>query len=139
MNKQIIAVTWEMCGYIEVEANSVEEAMNKVMENPDDFSLPVRQDYVDGSFWVSTEDVNEMKVICNVNTSIKEAVFISVWDGDRIETICKVNTDTKEIFDIEQSNYTPDGICEGEYVEINGEEHEVVVYDDAGAGEYWRY
>lgn len=64
MSKQRIAVTWEMSGYIEVEADSVEDAMNKVMENPDDFSLPTTGDYVDGSFWVSTEDVDEMKIIC---------------------------------------------------------------------------
>lgn len=66
MSKQRIAVTWEMCGYIEVEADSVEEAMNKVMENPDDFSLPINHEYVDGSFWVSTEDVDEMKTICSI-------------------------------------------------------------------------
>lgn len=64
MSKQRIAVTWEMSGYIEVEADSVEDAMDKVMENPDDFSLPTDGEYVDGSFWVSTEDVDEMKIIC---------------------------------------------------------------------------
>ena len=62
--KQRIAVTWEMCGYIEVEADSIENAMSKVMENPDNYSLPIQSEYVDGSFWVSTEDVEEMKIIC---------------------------------------------------------------------------
>lgn len=66
MNKQRIAVTWEMCGYIEVEADSTEEAMNKVMENSDNFSLPLSQDYVDGSFRLSTDDVDEMKAMCNL-------------------------------------------------------------------------
>lgn len=70
---------------------------------------------------------------------IKEVKYISIWDGDRIETFCKVNTDTKEVFDIEQSNYIPDGICEGEYVEIDEKEYEVIVYDDAEDGDYWRY
>lgn len=66
MKKQRIAVTWEMCGYIEVEAESVEEAMNKVKENPDDFPLPYDGgDYVDGSFVLTTEDVEEMKTMCN--------------------------------------------------------------------------
>lgn len=66
MNKQRIAVTWEMCGYIEVEADSTEKAMNKVMENPDNFSLPLSQDYVDGSFRLSTDNVDEMKAMCNL-------------------------------------------------------------------------
>lgn len=70
---------------------------------------------------------------------IKEAKYISIWDGDRIETFCKVNTDTREVFDIEQSHYTPGGFCEGEYVEIDGKEHEVFVYGDEGDNEYWRY
>lgn len=70
---------------------------------------------------------------------IIEARYISIWDEERIETFCKVNTATKEVFDIEQSNYAPDGICEGEYVVIDGEEYEVVVYDDAENGDYWRY
>lgn len=66
MSKKRVAVTWEMCGYIEVEADSTEEAMNKVMENPDNFSSPLSQDYVDGSFRLSTDDVDEMKAMCNL-------------------------------------------------------------------------
>ena len=65
MEKQRIAVTWEMCGYIEVEANSIEEAMNMVKENPDNYNLPIERDYVDGSFGLSTDDVDVMKTICN--------------------------------------------------------------------------
>ncbi len=65
MSKQRIAVIWEMCGYIEVEANSIQEAMEKVKENPDDYPLPYDGEYVDGSFRLSTDDVEEMEVICN--------------------------------------------------------------------------
>lgn len=68
---------------------------------------------------------------------IKEAKFISIWDGERIETACKVNTDTKQVFDIELSNYTPDGICEDEYIEIDGQEYEVYSKDIAVGNEYW--
>lgn len=66
MSKQRIAVTWEMSGYIEVESSSIEDAMNKFMENHDDFSLPINGKYVDGSFWLSTEDVNEMEIVCKI-------------------------------------------------------------------------
>jgi adenine specific DNA methylase Mod len=63
--KQRIAVTWSACGYINVEADSIEEAMNKVRENPDDYPLPYDGgEYVDGSFGLSTDDVEEMKMIC---------------------------------------------------------------------------
>lgn len=66
MRKQRIAVTWEVAGYIDVEADSIEEAMKKVKENPDDYPLPYDGgDYVDGSFRLSTYDVEEMKEICN--------------------------------------------------------------------------
>ena len=68
---------------------------------------------------------------------IIEARFISIWNGERIETACKVNADTKQVFDIEQSNYMPDGICEGEYIEIDGQEYEVYSEDNAGDSEYW--
>ena len=66
MSKQRIAVTWETAGYIEVEANSIEEAMKKVKENPDNYPLPYDGgEYIDGSFRLSTDDVEEMKEICN--------------------------------------------------------------------------
>ncbi len=70
---------------------------------------------------------------------IKYATYISIWDGECIETACKVNSETKEVFDIEQSGYTPDGVCEGEYVEIDGQEFEVYPENLVGDNEYWRY
>lgn len=66
MSKQRIAVTSEAAGYIEVEANSIEEAMEKVRKNPNNYPLPYNGgEYVDGSFRLSTDDVDEMKIICN--------------------------------------------------------------------------
>lgn len=65
MSKQRIAVTWEMCGYIDVEADSVEDAMQFVRDYPDECPLPKDGgDYIDGSFQLSTEDVEMMKLIC---------------------------------------------------------------------------
>lgn len=62
--KKRIAVTWEMCGYIEIEAESTEEAMEKFMKDPDLYDLPDEQDYVDGSFQLSVNDVEMMKMMC---------------------------------------------------------------------------
>ena len=63
MNKQKIAVTWEMCGFIEVEGNTVEEAMENFKENPDKYKLPSNGEYVDGSFVLSTDDVEAMELM----------------------------------------------------------------------------
>ena len=57
-----LAVTWEMAGYVDVEANTLEEAMEKFREESDYIKLP-NGDYVDGSFRLSTEDVDEMEAI----------------------------------------------------------------------------
>ena len=58
-----IAVTWELCGYADIpEAKTVEEAMKIFKENPDCIELPCGE-YVDGSFHLSTEDVEEMNCL----------------------------------------------------------------------------
>lgn len=59
-----IAVTWQMCGYVDIpNAKTIEEAMNIFNEESDYIKLP-NGDYVDGSFELSTEDVDEMEAIC---------------------------------------------------------------------------
>lgn len=63
--KYRVAVKWEVSGFIEVDADSLEDAMQKVKENPDEYSLPCESDYVDGSFRLATEDVDEMREICD--------------------------------------------------------------------------
>ena len=65
MKKFKLEVVYEMSGYIEVEANSLKEAMDEFNENIDDYSLPYDAGYVDGSFRLSTKDVEEMQEIIN--------------------------------------------------------------------------
>lgn len=60
----ILAVTWEMAGYVEVEADSVEEAMEKFNKESDYMRLP-NGDYIDGSFRLITDSVEEMEAIVN--------------------------------------------------------------------------
>ena len=57
-----LAVTWEMAGYVDVEADTLEDAMEKFNKESDYIKLP-NGDYVDGSFRLSTEDVDEMEAI----------------------------------------------------------------------------
>ena len=59
-----LAVTWEMAGYVDVKANTLEEAMKKFNKESDYIKLPIG-DYVDGSFRLTTEDVEEMDEIVN--------------------------------------------------------------------------
>lgn len=60
-----IAVTWGMAGYIEVEAETIKEAMERVKDSPDDWDLPYDGGYyVDGSFRPTTNNVEEMKELC---------------------------------------------------------------------------
>lgn len=57
-----LAVTWEMAGYVDVEADTLEDAMEKFKKECDYIKLP-NGNYVDGSFRLSTEDVDEMEAI----------------------------------------------------------------------------
>ena len=51
-----LPVTWEVCGLIEVEANSIEEAVEYFNQNSSDIELPENPEYVDGSFVLSDDD-----------------------------------------------------------------------------------
>lgn len=53
-----------MAGYVEVEADSVEEAMEKFNKESDYMRLP-NGDYVDGSFRLTTDSVEEMEAMVN--------------------------------------------------------------------------
>ena len=58
-----VAVTWSMCGYVDIEANTMEEAMKKFNETSDGIDLPKNSEYVDGSFMLSSDDVEEMEAM----------------------------------------------------------------------------
>ena len=57
-----VAVTWEVCGYVDIPgAKTVEEAMEIFNRESDYIKLPTIGEYVDGSFQLSTDDVEEME------------------------------------------------------------------------------
>lgn len=53
-----LPVTWELCGFVEVEAESIEEAVEYFKEHTYAIETPDDPEYVDGSFWLSDEDVD---------------------------------------------------------------------------------
>lgn len=58
-----VAVTWQMCGFVEVEAEDMEEAMEKFENGSDVIPLPSDGEYVDGSFELSSYDVEAMEAM----------------------------------------------------------------------------
>lgn len=57
-----VAVTWEMCGYVDIPyAKTVEDAMEIFNKESDYIKLPSNAEYVEGSFQLSTDDVEEME------------------------------------------------------------------------------
>ena len=58
-----VAVTWEMCGYVDIDADTMEEAMEKFNNESDYIKLPTNGEYVDGSFELSSADVDEMEAM----------------------------------------------------------------------------
>ena len=55
-------VTWEVCGFVDVEADSLEEAIDKFEENCDNYELPENGEYVDGSFGLTDNDPEFIKI-----------------------------------------------------------------------------
>lgn len=70
-----VAVTWEMCGYVDIEANNMEEAMKKFHSESDHIKLPEDSVYVDGSFQLTSDDVEEMEAMSEWQEEIYESIF----------------------------------------------------------------
>lgn len=66
MKSWVIPVTWEMCGIVTVKADSLEKAMEKVRYSG---NIPIPQEgvYVDGSFDLSMNEVEEIRSYYNHN------------------------------------------------------------------------
>ena len=64
MAKFKLPVTWEMCGVVEIEAESLEAAVDYFNENSDHINLPTGEDviYVDGSFNLSCDEISYLEL-----------------------------------------------------------------------------
>ena len=67
MKSWSIPVTWEVYGRIVIEANTLEEAMEKARDDEGVIPLPDENDYVDGSWRVTEEDVEIVRTLYNNN------------------------------------------------------------------------
>lgn len=59
-----LPVTWEVHGFVNVEAKSLEEAVQDFNENVDEYEL-FDLEYVDGSFRLTENDIEVLKLICD--------------------------------------------------------------------------
>lgn len=60
MAKFKIPVSWEVCSFVHIEAESLEDALNIFDETEDSIALPVDPEYVDASFR-REEDIDTIK------------------------------------------------------------------------------
>lgn len=61
MAKYKIPVEWSMCGMVEIEASSLDEAINIFDETIDDIPLPTDPDYIDDSFKRCSQDTGKLE------------------------------------------------------------------------------
>lgn len=62
-----VAVTWQSCGFVEIDTPTMEEAMVYFKENSDDIPLPSDGEYVDGSFELSSDEPEVLKALAALN------------------------------------------------------------------------
>lgn len=55
-----LPVTWEVSGFVDVEADSIEDAVKIFNRDSDYIKLPSDSEYVDASFRLSTEDPDKI-------------------------------------------------------------------------------
>lgn len=65
MKTWIIPVSWEMCGKVEIQANSLDEAI-EIAENDNSIGLP-EGDYIEASWKVEVEDKDFVRGFYNNN------------------------------------------------------------------------
>ena len=58
-----LPVTWEVCGFVEVEADTIEAAVDYFNINTDNIELPDDSTYVDSSFELSSDDIECLRVM----------------------------------------------------------------------------
>lgn len=91
MKKVQLPVVWEMSGYVEVEADSVEAAMDYFNKNSDHISLPANAEYVCGSFGLACDDPESIRICDDNNTKnidkyIKnKGVFVGCFSEKEID------------------------------------------------------
>lgn len=72
MKTWIIPVTWEMCGTVPVDADTLEDAM-RLAEEDESIPLPDNGSYVDASWSLSSDEVEFIRQCYNQNQPDEES------------------------------------------------------------------
>lgn len=64
----VVPVVWEVCGFVKAKGGTAEEAVEYVNNHLDEYSLPYRSEYIDGSFEVSG-DIEEASAMSESYTT----------------------------------------------------------------------
>jgi hypothetical protein len=57
-----LPVTWEVCGFVTVQAHDIESAIELFNETSDNIPLPKESEYVDGRFALTNSDPDFVKL-----------------------------------------------------------------------------
>ena len=61
-----ISVTWEMQGFIDIDAPTVEEAMEEFLDNRATIPLPKNGEYIEGTFNLGSDDPEIQKLFADI-------------------------------------------------------------------------
>ena len=64
-----VPVTWSVCGFVSIDADTLEEAMDIARDDENVLPLPAESNYIDGSWELSQTDVEEVRQCYNGNQS----------------------------------------------------------------------
>lgn len=67
-----IPVTWEVCGVVEVEGKTIEEALENFNKTEDEIGLPDDAEYVDDSFRLSNDNKEELIAMIKIINKVQE-------------------------------------------------------------------
>lgn len=67
-----IPVTWQVCGFVYIDACSLEEAMEIAKDEDGQIPLPIDGDYVDGSWVLSETNPDYVRECYNNNQKDKK-------------------------------------------------------------------
>lgn len=131
MKKFNLNLKWktECSGNVEVIAETLEEAIEKINKDKEHYLLLSRNGYNGFKEVSKIEDIIENAKLTE-ECVVKDVVYVSVWDNgsEMIETSAKFNVTTGEVFDIESCS--EDRLeclttLDGEYISL-GEEDKYV-------------
>ena len=91
-----IPVTFEMCGFVYVDSDTLEEAMEIARDKDGLLPLPKDKDYVDGSWGLSYDEEQIVRECFNDNQKDEEKNSVEVLARENIEAIL---ADPMEYFD----------------------------------------